>query len=97
MQHKSFDGRLRAGIVGGGRGSFIGGVHRMAAQLDGEALIVAGAMSSNPTIARESAAGSRLFAFRVNEARVFANFCSRRALRGVPHSSKYVASPTGGR
>lgn len=56
MQHKSPEGRLRAGIVGGGRGSFIGGVHRIAAQLDGEALLVAGAMSSNPTIARESAA-----------------------------------------
>jgi predicted dehydrogenase len=56
MQHKSVEGRLRAGIVGGGAGSFIGGVHRIAAQLDGEALVVAGAMSSNPTIARESAA-----------------------------------------
>jgi predicted dehydrogenase len=56
MQQKSFYRRLRAGIVGGGRGSFIGGVHRIAAQLDGEALIVAGAMSSNPTIAAESAA-----------------------------------------
>jgi predicted dehydrogenase len=53
---KSSSRRLRAGIVGGGRGSFIGKVHRMAAELDGEALIVAGAMSSNPTIARESAA-----------------------------------------
>jgi predicted dehydrogenase len=56
MQKKTSDRRLRAGIVGGGRGSFIGGVHRIAAELDGEALIVAGAMSSNPTIARESAA-----------------------------------------
>jgi predicted dehydrogenase len=56
MHQKSSDRRLRAGIVGGGRGSFIGGVHRIAAELDGEALIVAGAMSSNPTIARESAA-----------------------------------------
>jgi predicted dehydrogenase len=56
MQQKSSYRRLRAGIVGGGRGSFIGGVHRIAAQLDGEALIVAGAMSSNPTIAGESAA-----------------------------------------
>jgi predicted dehydrogenase len=56
MQNKSSPRRLRAGIIGGGRGSFIGAVHRIAAQLDGEALIVAGAMSSNPTIARESAA-----------------------------------------
>ena len=48
--------RLRAGIVGGGRGAFIGSVHRMAAELDGEAQLVAGAMSSDPKIARESAA-----------------------------------------
>jgi predicted dehydrogenase len=48
--------RLRAGIVGGGRGAFIGSVHRLAAELDGQALVVAGAMSSDPTIARESAA-----------------------------------------
>lgn len=47
---------MRAGIVGGGRGSFIGAVHRMAAELDGQAQIVAGAMSSDPVMARESAA-----------------------------------------
>jgi predicted dehydrogenase len=48
--------RLRAGIVGGGRGAFIGVVHRMAAELDGEALVIAGAMSSDPATARASAA-----------------------------------------
>ena len=48
--------RLRAGMVGGGRGAFIGSVHRIAAELDGQAQIVAGAMSSHPEIARESAA-----------------------------------------
>jgi predicted dehydrogenase len=48
--------RLRAGIVGGGRGAFIGSVHRIAAELDGQAQVVAGAMSSHPEIARESAA-----------------------------------------
>ena len=48
--------RLRAGIVGGGRGAFIGSVHRIAAELDGQAQVVAGAMSSDPRIARESAA-----------------------------------------
>jgi predicted dehydrogenase len=47
---------LRAGIVGGGRGAFIGSVHRMAAELDGQALVVAGAMSSDPKTARDSAA-----------------------------------------
>jgi len=48
--------RLRAGIVGGGRGAFIGSVHRIAAELDGQARVVAGAMSSHPKTARESAA-----------------------------------------
>jgi predicted dehydrogenase len=48
--------RLRAGMVGGGRGAFIGSVHRIAAELDGQALLVAGALSSDPQIARESAA-----------------------------------------
>ncbi len=48
--------RLRAGIVGGGRGAFIGSVHRIAAELDGQAQVVAGAMSSDPRTARESAA-----------------------------------------
>src|SRR5579864_1294492 len=48
--------RLRAGIVGGGRGAFIGAVHRIAAELDGQAQVVAGAMSSHPATARESAA-----------------------------------------
>ena len=47
--------RLRAGIVGGGQGAFIGAVHRIAAELDGEAQVVAGAMSSNPARARASA------------------------------------------
>lgn len=48
--------RVRAGIVGGGRGSFIGAIHRIAAELDGQAMVVAGAMSSDEAIARESAA-----------------------------------------
>jgi predicted dehydrogenase len=51
---------LRAGIVGGGRGAFIGAVHRIAAQLDGEARVVAGAMSSDPATARVSAAAWHL-------------------------------------
>ena len=47
--------RLRAGIVGGGAGAFIGSVHRIAAELDGQALVVAGAMSSDPDKAKASA------------------------------------------
>jgi len=47
--------RLRAGIVGGGQGSFIGAVHRIAAELDGQAEVVAGAMSTDPQRATTSA------------------------------------------
>jgi predicted dehydrogenase len=35
-------------MVGGGRGAFIGAVHRMAAQLDGTIELVCGALSSDP-------------------------------------------------
>jgi predicted dehydrogenase len=39
---------LRMGMVGGGRGAFIGEVHRMAARLDGHAHLVAGCFASTP-------------------------------------------------
>lgn len=56
MRQDTAGRRLRAGIVGGGRGAFIGSVHRIAAELDGQALVVAGAMSSDPQNARLSSA-----------------------------------------
>ena len=40
--------KLRMGMVGGGRGAFIGGVHRRAAALDGQIELIAGAFSSDP-------------------------------------------------
>ena len=40
--------KIRMGMVGGGRGAFIGAVHRMAAALDGQIELVCGAFSSNP-------------------------------------------------
>jgi predicted dehydrogenase len=42
------------GMVGGGRGAFIGSVHRMAAALDGKVQLVAGAFSSDPEKSRLS-------------------------------------------
>jgi predicted dehydrogenase len=42
------------GMVGGGRGAFIGQVHRMAANLDGKIELVAGAFSSDPEKSRLS-------------------------------------------
>jgi predicted dehydrogenase len=49
-------GPIRYGMVGGGQGAFIGGVHRIAARMDGEFVLVAGALSSNPERANASAA-----------------------------------------
>ena len=48
--------KIRMGMVGGGRGAFIGAVHRMAAALDGEIELVCGAFSSNPEKSKLSAA-----------------------------------------
>lgn len=48
--------RLRLGMVGGGRGAFIGAVHRMAARLDDRYELVAGAFSADPQRSRDSGA-----------------------------------------
>ena len=39
--------KIRMGMIGGGRGAFIGAVHRMAAALDGQIDLVCGAFSSS--------------------------------------------------
>ena len=43
-------------MVGGGIDAFIGGVHRMAAALDGECELVCGAFSSTPERSKKSGA-----------------------------------------
>lgn len=52
-------------MVGGGRGAFIGGVHRMAAALDGEIELVCGAFSSDPERSKVSGEDLHLPANRV--------------------------------
>lgn len=47
---------LRLGMVGGGAGALIGNVHRIAARIDGEYQLVAGALSSTREKAQDSAA-----------------------------------------
>jgi len=47
-------GRIRLGMVGGGQGAFIGAVHRLAARMDDQYALVAGALSSDETRARIS-------------------------------------------
>lgn len=51
--------KIRMGMVGGGSGAFIGAIHRMAAQLDGQVELVCGAFSSDPKRSEES--GRALF------------------------------------
>jgi predicted dehydrogenase len=46
---------LRLGMVGGGRGAFIGAVHRAAIRMDGRFNLVAGALSADPANALQSA------------------------------------------
>src|SRR5271166_5023983 len=47
--------KLRMALVGGGQGAFIGKVHSIAAVLDNRAVLVAGALSSDPARAKASA------------------------------------------
>src|SRR4051794_11909013 len=54
--HSATPRRIRLGMVGGGQGAFIGGVHRMAARLDDRYELVAGALSSQTDRAKASAA-----------------------------------------
>ncbi|QEU01787.1 Gfo/Idh/MocA family protein [Pseudomonas oryzihabitans] len=53
---KVVDRPIRLGMVGGGRGGYIGAVHRMAVRLDRRFELVAGAFSSNSEIAQLSGA-----------------------------------------
>ncbi len=48
--------RLRLGMVGGGRGSFIAEVHALGARISNRYEVVAGALSSDPELAKQSGA-----------------------------------------
>ncbi len=61
--------KLRMGMVGGGIGSFIGGVHRLAANLDGQIELVCGAFSSSPEKSKKT--GEQLF---LDPKRVYGSF-----------------------
>ena len=61
--------KLRMGMIGGGKGAFIGAVHRLAANMDGLIELAAGALSEIPEIARES--GKMLF---LPEDRIYTNY-----------------------
>jgi predicted dehydrogenase len=61
--------KIRMGMVGGGRGAFIGAVHRMAAALDGQIELVCGAFSGDPE--KSKASGRDLF---LPENRIYGTF-----------------------
>src|SRR5215217_8625214 len=61
--------KIRMGMVGGGKDAFIGAVHRIAANIDGQIELCCGALSINPEIARAS--GEMLF---LPEDRVYLTF-----------------------
>lgn len=57
------------GMIGGGKDAFIGAVHRLALNMDGQIELVAGALSINPEVAVES--GRNLF---LDESRIYTDF-----------------------
>ena len=61
--------KLRAGMIGGGKGAFIGAVHRIALNMDGLIELCCGALSQNPEKAKES--GKELF---LPEDRVYGSY-----------------------
>ncbi|MDN3669620.1 Gfo/Idh/MocA family oxidoreductase [Echinicola jeungdonensis] len=65
MSHR----KLRMGMIGGGPGSFIGAVHRIAANMDGQIELVAGSFSSQPEKSRQ--AGQELY---LPEERVYSSY-----------------------
>lgn len=61
--------KLKMGMIGGGPGAFIGAVHRMAANLDGQIELVCGVFSSDPK--KSIRAGQELF---LDSKRVYKSF-----------------------
>lgn len=61
----AFPARIRLGMVGGGEGAFIGAVHRIAARLDDQYELVAGALSSTPEKSQRSGAALGLASERI--------------------------------
>lgn len=61
--------KLKMGMVGGGRGAFIGGVHRIAAAIDQQIELVCGAFSADPEKSRLSGED-----FYLDPARVYGSY-----------------------
>ena len=81
-------------MIGGGRGAFIGAVHRMAAALDGEIELVCGAFSSQAD--KSKASGRDL---RLPDHRVYGTYAEMlRAERQLPEGERMdfvaIVTPT---
>lgn len=61
--------KLRMAMIGGGKDAFIGAVHRIALNMDGQVELVAGALSVKPELAVES--GKMLF---LDEERIYTDY-----------------------
>jgi predicted dehydrogenase len=70
--------KIRMGMVGGGRGAFIGAVHRMAANLDGKIELVAGCFSSDP--GKSKLSGEDLF---LDPSRVYSSYAEMAAAEAL--------------
>jgi predicted dehydrogenase len=71
-------GRIRLGMVGGGEGAFIGAVHRLAARMDDQYVLVAGALSSTPERSKRSGESLRL-----DPERVYSDFATMAQMEAV--------------
>src|SRR5438445_4291204 len=83
--------RLRLGMVGGGPGSFIGAVHRIAARLDDRFELVAAALSSDPERSRAAALDLHIVADRAYGS--FAEMASAEAARPDRIDAVSVVTP----
>ena len=61
--------KLKMAMIGGGKDAFIGAIHRLALNIDGQVELVAGALSINPEIAIQS--GRELF---LDEDRIYTDY-----------------------
>lgn len=84
--------KVRMGMVGGGEGAFIGAVHRLAANLDGQIELVCGAFSSDPQRSIASGQALGLPAARIYED-FHAMFATEQALP-VEQRMEFVAIVT---
>jgi len=84
-------GRIRLGMIGGGEGAFIGAVHRIAARIDDQYELVAGALSSTADKARRSGAALGLAPDRVYDD--FASMAKAEAARADGIEAVSIVTP----